>query len=241
MQQIVIKSTKGNAVTTSLLVAEKFGKRHVEVIDAIRNLMKVENSTFVEDQQVVKLDTMFYSTTQKIKMPVGDGFKDSPIVVMNRDGFSLLVMGFTGAAALKFKLEFIAAFNEMERQLSSPVLPATYLDALKALVSSEEQKQIAENKILELEPKADVYDMIVESDGLTSLNDAAKLLYIGRNTMLKNLRAMKVLDSSNIAYQRFIDSGYFVIKSTPVVELNTIYHSTMVTGKGLTWLAKKLK
>lgn len=37
--------------------------------------------------------------------------------IMNRDGFSLLAMGFTGKKALEWKLKYINAFNEMERQL----------------------------------------------------------------------------------------------------------------------------
>lgn len=39
--------------------------------------------------------------------------------VMNRDGFTLLAMGFTGDKALKFKLDYIAAFNKMEKELKS--------------------------------------------------------------------------------------------------------------------------
>lgn len=40
-----------------------------------------------------------------------------PMYLMNRDGFSLLAMGFTGAKALEFKLAYINAFNEMEEKL----------------------------------------------------------------------------------------------------------------------------
>lgn len=125
--QIVIKSKNGNAITTSLLVASKFGKRHVDVLDAIRNLTKVENSTFVDNELDTelsdKLNTMFYFTTKKTKMPIGDGFKETPIAVMTRDGFSLLVMGFTGKDAIKFKLEFIEAFNKMERIINEQSQP----------------------------------------------------------------------------------------------------------------------
>ena len=43
---------------------------------------------------------------------------------MNRDGFSLLVMGYTGHKALDFKLAYIRRFNEMEEALRVPVVPA---------------------------------------------------------------------------------------------------------------------
>ena len=45
--------------------------------------------------------------------------KKSPMFIMNRDGFTLLAMGFTGTKALQFKMEFLGAFNKMESLLNS--------------------------------------------------------------------------------------------------------------------------
>ena len=165
--QIVIKSTKGNAVTTSLLVAEKFGKRHSDVLRSIRDAL----SLMPENER----KSNFALCYSEASLPNG-GYRSDPYYVMTKDGFSIIVLGFTGAKAMAFKLEFIEAFNEMERKLAAPQLPATYLDALKALVVSEEQKQLAEAKVNELEPKAEVYDTIANTYGLLSLNDAAKSL-----------------------------------------------------------------
>lgn len=230
--QIVIKSTKGNAVTTSLLVAEKFGKRHSDVLRSIRDAL----SLMPENER----KSNFALCYSEVSLPNG-GYRSDPYYVMTKDGFSIIVLGFTGAKAMAFKLEFIEAFNEMERKLAAPQLPATYLDALKALVVSEEQKQLAEAKVSELEPKAEVYDKIANTWGLLSLNDAAKSLHQGRNKMVSELRKRSILDSNNIAYQRFIEQGYFEIKITPVPALNCSYRSTLVTNKGLIWLAKILK
>lgn len=96
------------ALTTSLLVAEKFGKEHSDVLKAIRNLIntKAENCLFVDNQQLAK---MFALTEIEQPMPVGGGVKKTPMYVMNRDGFTLLAMGFTGKKALHFKLEYITA------------------------------------------------------------------------------------------------------------------------------------
>lgn len=230
--QIVIKSTKGNAVTTSLLVAEKFGKRHSDVMRAI--------SETIKQMPENECKRNFAPWQHDIVQPNG-GKRIEPYYMMTRDGFSLIVMGFTGAKAMAFKLEFIEAFNKMERKLAAPQLPATYLDALKALVISEEQKQLAEAKVSELEPKAEVYDKIANTCGLLSLNDAAKSLHQGRNKMVSELRKRSILDSNNIAYQRFIEQGYFEIKITPVPAINYSHRSTLVTNKGLIWLAKILK
>ena len=230
--QIVIKSTKGNAVTTSLLVAEKFGKRHSDVLRSIRDAL----SLMPENER----KSNFALCYSEVSLPNG-GYRSDPYYVMTKDGFSIIVLGFTGAKAMAFKLEFIEAFNEMERKLAAPQLPATYLDALKALVVSEEQKQLAEAKINELEPKAEIYDKIANTFCLLSLNDAAKSLHQGRNKMVSELRKRAILDSNNISYQRFIEQGYFEIKITPVPALNYSYRSTLVTNKGLIWLAKILK
>ena len=58
----------------------------------------------------------FADTSIKIPQPNG-GVRHSRIVVMTRDGFTLLAMGFTGEKALKFKLDYINAFNQMEETI----------------------------------------------------------------------------------------------------------------------------
>ena len=62
--------------------------------------------------------------------------------VMNQDGFTLLAMGFTGSKAMEFKLKYIAAFNKMKKEIeaSKQDVPRNYLEALKSLVKSEEEK-----------------------------------------------------------------------------------------------------
>lgn len=92
-------------VTDSRQVAEHFGKQHKHVLEAIENI-KAENSA------VTKL---FYETTYQ----AGTG-KNYKMYLMNRDGFSLLVMGFTGKKALEWKLKFLEAFNAMEKAIKTP-------------------------------------------------------------------------------------------------------------------------
>lgn len=89
-------------VTDSRQVAEAFGKRHDNVIATIRGLLKNK-----ETKQ------MFYETTYHNEQ----NGQTYPIYLMNRDGFSLLVMGFTGQKALEWKLKFIEAFNAMEKEI----------------------------------------------------------------------------------------------------------------------------
>lgn len=133
-------------------------------------------------------------------------------------------------------------FIEVEKKYKQNNLPTSYLDALKALVISEEQKQLAESKVLELEPKAEVFDKL--SNGINHLTfaDASKSLNWGRNTLLKVLRNRMILRHNNTPYQRYIDEGYFVVKISPINISGTIQNTpqTYVTAKGLIWLSKTL-
>lgn len=82
-------------------VSEHFEKQHKDVLEAIRNLA-AENSA---------AKSMFIETIYESRG------KQYPQYELTRDGFSLLVMGFTGTKALEWKLKYIDAFNEMEKEL----------------------------------------------------------------------------------------------------------------------------
>lgn len=105
MNELVFKGENSQALTSSLLVAEKFGKEHSDVLKAIDALV----SKMPENQ----CKGYFDDTSVEVSQPNG-GVRYSRVVVMNRDGFTLLVMGFTGKKALQFKLDYIEAFNKME-------------------------------------------------------------------------------------------------------------------------------
>ncbi|HAX1322978.1 TPA: Rha family transcriptional regulator, partial [Enterococcus faecium] len=118
-------------VTTSLQVAESFDKKHRHVLTAIDELKEgvAENwaDLFWEDTYVHPQNKQSYR-----------------IIYMNRDGFSLLAMGFTGKKALSFKLQYIEAFNKMEKELKDqlPSIPATKREmALLALAANEETNE----------------------------------------------------------------------------------------------------
>lgn len=102
----------GNQVVTdSRSVAKHFEKEHRDVLKAIRHLVEgVRKSS--------QTPSMFHETTY-VNEQNGQVY---PMYLMNRDGFSLLVMGFTGAKALEWKLKYIEAFNAMEKAIKTPQL-----------------------------------------------------------------------------------------------------------------------
>ncbi len=98
------------AVTTSKAIADCFGKRHDDVLKAIRALI---------DDLPPEHARNFAETVIERENPSGGAPIKSPVYEMTRDGFTLLAMGFTGKKALTFKLAYIDAFNRMEAALKS--------------------------------------------------------------------------------------------------------------------------
>lgn len=96
----LVKIMRNQAICTSRDIAEHFGKRHDNVLRDIENLKK----------DLLNFEPIFFET----KLPDEYGRKQRAYL-MNRDGFTLLAMGFTGKKALLWKLRYIAAFNAMEK------------------------------------------------------------------------------------------------------------------------------
>nr|WP_314707247.1 Rha family transcriptional regulator [uncultured Comamonas sp.] len=101
----------GTVTTTSAQVAQFFGKRHDNVLRAIRVLLREGAS---EDYLLNFEEVIMDFTNGKGGVQSGTAYR------MTREGFMLLAMGFTGKEALRWKLAFIAAFNRMEAELQKP-------------------------------------------------------------------------------------------------------------------------
>ena len=96
--------TDGQPMATSLQVAEHFGKRHNDVLRAVRNLGCSEDFSLRNFAQSTYLN---------------DRKQSQPMYHISRDGFAMLGMGFTGKEAIQWKEAYIAAFNAMEARLKS--------------------------------------------------------------------------------------------------------------------------
>ena len=145
MDNLVFINESNDVLTDSLRVAVKFEKDHSKVIRSIDDLLEKSYVIDTECNPKMDLHKMFCLCYDDIPQPNG-GFRKSKRYVMNRDGFTILVMGFTGSKAIKFKLEYMNAFNEMEASIKKN-LPHNYIEALEALLVSEKEKQaLAEAK-----------------------------------------------------------------------------------------------
>ncbi|EOO5896832.1 Rha family transcriptional regulator, partial [Escherichia coli] len=105
LTQPEIAIVDGQAVTSSLAVANFFSKRHDDVLKKIRTL---------------ECSASFTSRNFSVSDYTDCTGRKLPCYQITRDGFAFLAMGFTGKRAAQFKEAYINAFNQMEKQLSNP-------------------------------------------------------------------------------------------------------------------------
>lgn len=237
MREIVLSMQSGEPVASSRQVAENFGKEHKDTLESIRQILAAENSA---------TKSMFYETTFENRG------KQYPMYLMNRDGFTLLAMGFTGKAALEWKLKYIAAFNEMEKKLAEqPKLTRSQLLATALIAAHEELEE--KDKRIELltadtermKPKEIFSDAVSTSQNSILVGELAKLLKqngieIGEKRLYAWMRENGYLIKRkgadwNKPTQRSMEMKLFTIKETVICHSDghtSVNTTTKVTGIG---------
>jgi anti-repressor protein len=237
MREIVLSTKSGEPVASSRQVAENFGKEHKDILESIRQILAAENSA---------TKSMFYETTFENRG------KQYPMYLMNRDGFTLLAMGFTGKAALEWKLKYIAAFNEMEKKLTEqPQLTRSQLLATALIAAHEELEE--KDKRIELltadtermKPKEIFSDAVSTSQNSILVGELAKLLKqngieIGEKRLYVWMRENGYLIKRkgadwNKPTQRSMEMKLFTIKETVICHSDghtSVNTTTKVTGIG---------
>jgi len=169
--------------------------------------------------------------------------------IVNEPGTYSLVVASRKPEAKAFKRwithEVIPAIRR-DGMYATPALlndPEHLLRVTQRLVEEHRARLAAQAKVAELAPKAEFHDAVATAVDAQSIRDVAKVLGTGQNRMFAWLRGEGILMADNRPYQDFLDAGYFrVIEQTWIdrdgqVHLTT---KTLVTGKGLTWLQKRL-
>lgn len=194
MNELVITNEKGQSVTTSLLVAQKFGKNHADVLRAIRNL---ECSDLF---RVSNFAELFISR----ELPNG-GSKDELYYQITKDGFSFLVMGFTGEKAAQFKELFIGEFNKREAMLNSP----DYI-MHRALQIANERLELQQRQLQDAAPKIQYYDTVLQSIGTYTTNEIAHELGMSAvklNRLLHQLMVQYKQGGRWLLYSKHVNKG----------------------------------
>lgn len=197
MPDIILSTQNGEPVASSRQIAENFGKEHKDTLESIRQILAAENST---------TKSMFYETTFENRG------KQYPMYLMNRDGFTLLAMGFTGKTALEWKLKYIAAFNEMEKKLTEqPQLTRSQLLAT-ALIAAHEELEEKDKRIAELAPDAEFARAVCIADNCRTATSIAKDYGLTAEKLNKLLYSQRVQykdsDGQWVLYKPYQGKGY---------------------------------
>ena len=175
MSEIILKEENGQVLASSRDVAEKFGNQHNSVLKTIYGEnRKGEHINGLADEILASGNPLTKYFIESEYENRGKKYKEC---LMTRDGFSLVVMGFTGNNAIEWKLKYIDAFNKMEEELrkqSSKALPTTYKEALLQLLEQVEKNEKLEEERKILLPKADYHDEVLKKDGLITTTVVAK-------------------------------------------------------------------
>lgn len=221
----------GKETMTSLEIAEVTGKRHSDVLEAIRNM-----------------ESAWAKVAQR-KFPLGS-YKDAnnqsrPCYILNKTECLYVATKFNDEARAKLVLRWEELENQARK--SEVVMPnfSNPAEAARAWADQYEQRLKLEAKAREDAPKVEFYDTTAKSDDTFDLDNVAKTLNyknIGRNNLFKILKEQKVLMRNRNPYQKYVDCGYFKIIQQPFDRGGKpgINSKTVVYQKGVDFIKKLL-
>ena len=239
MSALEVKVFDEKLVVDSRAVAQNFGKRHDNVLRDIENLKR----------DVLNFEEMFFEST----MPDTYG-REQTVYLMNRDGFSLLAMGFTGREAMAWKVKYISAFNEMEKLWNSPeqIMSRALKVADQTIGKLQTEKRMLIEDVDRMKPKEIFADAVAASKSSILIGELAKILRqngidTGEKRLFHWMRQQGYLirrsgTDYNMPTQRSMEMGLFEVKETVITHAaghTTISKTTKVTGKGQQYFINK--
>lgn len=234
---------------TSLQIAEITGKAHADVMKAIRKMEPAWS----------KINEGNFSLVE---------YKDKkgetrPCYSLNKEECLYIATKFNDEARAKL----IKRWKELEEQ-SKPSVPQNYLEALKSLVKSEEEKQqlalenrkqqqeiltISKenmelgNKITEMLPKVSYYDQILQSNATMTVTQIAQdygMSAIKLNLLLSDMKIQHKMRGQWILYGQFLTGGYVHSRAVDIIRSDgrhDVKYNTELTTKGRIFLYEALK
>lgn len=234
----LVEVINNQTTTTSLKIAEYFGKLHKHILEKIKDLQCSEE---------------FTRTNFRPSEYIDNSGKSNLMYQITKDGFVFLTMGFTGTKAAKFKEDYINEFNRMEAQLKSQtIVPTDIRQVTRALLQELEnmdivlQQKTTQNNELQqlLEFQAPVVSFVketfVNSTGLSDMKTVAHECNIEIKQFYKILRDNDVWfyklnefgKSENTVMAKYIASGDFVIKQFFSKNKGRSFDKIFATPKG---------
>lgn len=226
---------------TSLQIAEITGKRHADVMKSIR---KMEPA---------------WEKVAEGKFALGsykdENNQDRPCYSLNKEECLYIATKFNDEARAKL----IKRWKELEEQHQKPSVPQNYLEALKSLVKSEEEKQQEQiltisktnmelgNKITEMLPKVSYYDKVLQSNATMTITQIAQDYGMSAMRLNKELESMRIQHKVRgqwILFAQFLEGGYVHSRAVDILRSDgrhDVKYNTEWTTKGRIFLYESLK
>jgi len=229
----IVSPAADELTMSSLEIADLTGKDHRNVLADVRNMLKGLGGDSAEF-------SAHYKDTRNRSMPCFN---------LPRREVDILLTGYS----VQLRAKVIDRWRELEAEVAKPV-PANLNDAAalrglllgytEKVMELEHQVGIQAEKIAEDKPKADYYAHVRDSKNTETIGNFAKVLGFGRNKLFAWLRDQNILMHNNMPQQKHIDQGHFRVLDKDYTSDNgnkVTYKQTVLTGKGKTYVQKRLK
>ncbi len=242
MTDIVFVGTDGQAVTTSLAIAEGTGVQHKNILERIR-----KNNIDFNDFGRVTFETQTFETA--------GGIQNREVAILNEQHATLLLTYMRNNEIVKkFKKHLVKSFFEIRNVLRSQP-PATTnmskLDILKLAIESEEkrielerQNKGLQDQINEDAPLVALAQRVSDYGDAVKLDIAAKAVDVPPMKYRQSVKDMGWLRADGHPMQFAIDRGYMKVKIFPVHHKHgavTDSYTPLITGKGQVKVAQHYK
>lgn len=217
--ELVSFSGDGEAVTTSLVIAEGTGIQHKNILELINRYSD---------------DIQSFSTSALVTRKLKSAGRSTAYYELNEHQTTFLMTLMSNTEVVKeFKKRLVKAFFELAEQqrFGGFDVPKTYIAALECAARIEKERAQLESKVEKDAPKVAFHDEVVASHDMVTVSAAAKAIGTGRNRLLEFMRDIGWLMWNNEPYQDKIDQGLLGFKMHEDKRI-----TPLVTGKGLSKL-----
>lgn len=190
------------------------------------------------------IDNCTKGVSRKYPLKTTGGIQE--LTIINESALYELIFGSRKSEAVKFK-EWVTSkvLPSIRKTGSYSVTPKKELsiEEMTLLVIQNMQSKIADQsrQLEEQKPKVEFAEKISTTENAVSIGDYGKAIGIGQNKLFSKLRDLKILNDSNIPYQKFIDAGYFKVIEWILEKKNQAKFKTLITGKGQLYISERIK
>jgi prophage antirepressor-like protein len=179
---------------------------------------------------------------EKLNSTIFSAGQKREVSLLTENGLYEVLMQSRKSIAKQFKKEVKAILKQI--RLTGGYIPVKQEDDDKIILAKavsilQKTLDLKETQILELKPKADLCDSVIQSQGYVSFNVLAKSLRVGRNKLMNMLREKKILfkeGRNSLAYQYYCDKNYFKI-NYGISRNGKICGTTVVSPTGIKYIA----